>query len=133
MLHPTPLADHRPRGVIVTSDELQYGAEMHGWLAAEGADAVDMETGAIGLVCEARSVPWSAFRSISDRVDEHAESYDVFHLAHPDGSPDLGASVRFVLRRPGSIPYLVRLGRGAQRAAAEAAAAAAGAIRAHGW
>jgi hypothetical protein len=45
-------------------------------------------------------------RGVSDRVDVLAESYDVFHLAHADGSPKYLAALRFVLRRPQRIAYL---------------------------
>lgn len=133
VLEPVPLAGAVPSGTIVTSDELQYGESMHAYLADEGAHAVDMETGAIGEVCAQRGVPWSVFRSISDRVDQHAEEYDVFHLARPDGSPDLMASLRYVARRPHRIPYLVRLGRGSQKATAAAAAAVEHALHHHAW
>ena len=38
--------------------------------------------------------------AVSDRVDMLAESYDVFNLAHADGSPKYLAALRFVLWRP---------------------------------
>lgn len=132
-LHPVALTGLDPAGVIVTSDELQYGATMHAWLAEKGATAVDMETASIGLVCEDRGVPWTAIRAISDRVDQHAEEYDVFGLAKPDGSPDVGAALRYVARNPRRIPYLMALGKGAARATTAAASVAASAIRAHPW
>ena len=39
-------------------------------LIAQGVVSLDMETAAIGECCEKRNVPWSVFRTISDRASD---------------------------------------------------------------
>ncbi|MCX7620257.1 MAG: hypothetical protein N2037_05355 [Acidimicrobiales bacterium] len=122
-LHPVTLPGHRASGVIATSDALHYGDEELNALLQAGITAVDMETASIGAVCEQHGCPWSAFRAISDRVQEAGHNYEAFSLANPDGTPDMSAVAWFVLRRPWRVPHLVRLGRGAHRAITQAAEA----------
>ena len=52
-------------------------------------------------------------------------------LVKPDGSPDLGRSLRYLIRHPGRISRLAALGRDASAAARVAATAAAAACAAH--
>ncbi len=122
--HPAPFADAVPSGSILTSNEL-LGNDVLGGYGERGVVAVDMETAAVGAVCETRGCSWSAFRSISDRTVDGTVNDDVFALANPDGSPDLGASLRYLLTRPWRIPGLLRLARDATVAAKSAAGAAA--------
>ena len=96
---------------------------------ADGVVALDMETAAIARVCAERSVPWVAFRGISDMAGDPSVGEVVMTLVHTDGSPDLGAAARYFLRHPQRIPRMVRLGREADRAATTAARAAADALR----
>ena len=86
-----------------------------------------METAAIAGVCEQRGVPWSAVRAISDLVG--VTPGDVIGLANPDGTPNVGAAIKYLVTKPWRIPKLVRLARDSTQAAA-AAVAAAGALRA---
>lgn len=92
-------------------------------LVADGFVAVDMETAAVAGVCEGRGVKWSAVRAISDLVG--VTPGDVIGLAQPDGSPNVGASIRYLVTKPWRIPRLVRLGFDAKNAADGAAQAAA--------
>lgn len=105
----------------LTDDELQA-------LRAEGVVALDMETAAVARACEERGVPWSAFRGISDMAGDPSVGEEVMTLVHADGSPDLRAATRFLLRHPRRIPRMVRLGRDAGAAASLAARAAADAV-----
>ncbi|UCE87523.1 MAG: nucleoside phosphorylase, partial [Deltaproteobacteria bacterium] len=91
-------------------------------------DLIDMETAAVAAVCERRRCPWSVFRAISDRADDGSTDAAVLALAGPDGRPDLLAVARLVLTRPRRVPQLVRLARGATRAARVAASAAVAAL-----
>jgi hypothetical protein len=68
------------------------------------------------------------FRTISDRASDGLADEAVFGLAHPDGTPDLRAVARFVVRHPTRIPHLLRLGRDMTLATNSAASAAATAI-----
>jgi len=86
-----------------------------------------METAAVAGVFERRGVRWSAVRSISDLVG--VTPGDVIGLANPDGTPNIGASIRYLLTKPWRIPKLVRLGLDSQRAAKGAAEAAARMLR----
>ena len=115
----------RLRGTVHTSDELVIDPEVIAGLLAQGVVALDMETAAVAAVCAARRCPWSAYRAISDRPDDGILDDDLLGLARPDGSADAGAAVRLLLRRPATLPRMLRLARGTQRAVAAAAAAAA--------
>ena len=125
--HPDPIPGVEPAGVISTSQEfITDDARLDG-LRADGVDAVDMETAAVAEVCHARSIPWSAFRAISDRPSDGLVDQAIFGMLKPDGRSDAWAAARFVARRPWRVPGLVRVGRdsslGARRAAQAAVAA----------
>jgi adenosylhomocysteine nucleosidase len=122
-LHPEPIGNNRAKGTILTTDQLLVDPSVVADLEARGVNALDMETAAVGAVCEARGVAWSAFRAISDRSTDGLIDDQVFKMAKPDGSPDLLAVARYVLPRPWKIAGLVKLGRDlstATKAAAEA-------------
>jgi adenosylhomocysteine nucleosidase len=123
-LRPAPLGDAVPRGLLATSGALITDLRRIADLEARGAVAIDMETAAVGAVCEGHGCPWSVFRGISDRADGGGADEDILRLAGPDGRGDFAAVARFLLTRPWRIPELVRLGRGmsvATRRAADAA------------
>jgi adenosylhomocysteine nucleosidase len=116
---PVPLANVESRGKLVTHDDFDMGPEEHEQLVADGFVAVDMETAAIAGVCERRGVPWSAVRVISDLVG--VTPGDVIGLANPDGSPRIGAGLKYLVQHPGRIPGLVKLGMDSRNAATSAA------------
>jgi len=125
---PTALGDTPARGTLATSDELLVDPDEAARLERQGVIAIDMETAAIGAVCEERRCPWSVFRAISDRADDGSSDPAVFGLAGPDGDPNLPALVRFVLTRPWRVPQLARLARGLRLATNAAASAAVAAL-----
>lgn len=114
--YPANLGTREPAGMIYSSDQLSYDADYVATLNNKNVSAVDMESGAITAVCQRHGCPVTIVRAVSDKVDIHAESYDVFHLANEDGSPKYLASLRFVLRHPQRIAYLVSMGIGAKKA-----------------
>ncbi len=119
---PTPLGGIEPSGRLLTNDDFDMQPAEREALVADGFVAVDMETAAVAGVCEGRGVPWSAVRSISDLVG--VTPGDVISLANSDGTPNIGASIRYLVTKPWRIPRLVRLGldaRGAANGAADAA------------
>ncbi len=59
--------------------------------------------------------------SISDRPDGGLTDDTVIGLLRPDGTPDGGAALRLMLRHPGKVPGLLRLGRDSSRAASKMA------------
>jgi adenosylhomocysteine nucleosidase len=121
---PTPPPGVTPRGRLRTSTQFSVDPGLMQRLASEGIDAVDMETAAIGASAERHGCTWSVYRAISDRAGDGLIGMDTFGLAHPDGSPDVWAGLRFIARRPWMLPRLLRLGRDAHQAAEAAADAA---------
>jgi nucleoside phosphorylase len=117
-----PLGGVVPTGKLVTHDDFDMGPDEANALIGEGFIAVDMETSAVAAVCEKRAVPWSAVRAISDLVG--VTPGDVIDLANADGTPNIGASLKYLVTKPQRIPYLVKLGRDSVKAANAAAAGA---------
>jgi len=115
-VHPVPIAGHGARGKLLTTDALHNDPTELVELIDRGFVAVDMETAAIGAVCEQRGVPWSVFRAISDRAGDPTVDQSVLGLAHDDGSADIVAVARFLVTRPWRVPALARLGRGMKAA-----------------
>ena len=127
---PRPLPGREPRGRLLTTDVLHTDSDEVADLHGQGFLAVDMETGAIGLECEARSVPWSVLRAVSDRAGDAGVDADVVGMAKPDGTADVPAVVRYVLRHPKRLPKMAELGKGMKRAVATSTGAALDALRA---
>lgn len=125
---PTPLPLGSPQGMIWTTDELILNPAVHAELRAQGVVSLDMETAAVAEVCEARGVPWSAVRAVSDRAGDGSVDVDIFGLSHPDGRPNLRALARYLLRHPAAMPRLIRLANGAKLATGRAAEAAISAL-----
>jgi adenosylhomocysteine nucleosidase len=115
------------RGAMWTTDVITAASDLPA-LRAKGVVSLDMETAAIALACEDHGIPWTVFRAISDRATDGSVTDEVFHLSRPDGTPDPKAVARYLLRHPGSIPGLVRMGRGAKLATERAADAALSAL-----
>jgi nucleoside phosphorylase len=118
------------RGRLVTFDDMALELQMIPQLAKEGAAAVDMETAAVAAVCEQHGCPYAVFRSISDYATDGTVDAEVAALGNADGTANVGASFRFLLRHPLRIPRLVRLGRDSQKAAKAASDAAIAALSA---
>jgi hypothetical protein len=89
-----------------------------------GFGAVDMEAAGVADVCEAAGVPWSVYRGISDRPDEHIVDQAVFGLSKPDGSADAVALAKYLARDPRRAKALAHLNKCMQIAAQLAAEAA---------
>ena len=115
-------------GALWTTGVMTPPSDLPG-LIALGVIALDMETAAIAQACEAVGVPWTVFRAISDRATEGGTDDEVFHLAKMDGTPDPKAIARYVLRHPGKIPGMAKMGKDATLATKNAAAAAISAVR----
>jgi nucleoside phosphorylase len=68
----TPIPCPRtPAGALMTTDGLFSDEEAWRAHPRDGFGAVDMEAAGVAEVCEAAGVPWSVYRGISDRPDEH--------------------------------------------------------------
>lgn len=117
------------RGALWTTDVITPASELPP-LRAQGVVALDMETAAIALACEQAGVPWTVFRAVSDRATDGTVDDEVFRLFHQDGTPNPRALIRYVVRHPGRVPRLARMGRESKLATERAAAAAIAAVRA---
>jgi adenosylhomocysteine nucleosidase len=111
------------KGTIRTHDELLVDAEGVAALHRQGISAMDMETGAIAAVCEREGIEWTAFRAISDNLERPVDPASMTML-NGDGTPNVGASIKFMLRNPHRIPVLIRNGRDTMKACNSAAEAA---------
>lgn len=87
-----------------------------------GADAVEMESGIIREVCRQRGIPGATLRVISDAAHE-ALPLDFGELVDADQQLQPMKLAGALLRRPGKIPALLRLGRTVNRSAGSLAEA----------
>ncbi len=113
----------QPAGTLLTCATISTGVHAD-QLRADGVDAVDMETAAVGSVCRARGVRWSAYRSISDTLDSGLVDEEILTILRPGGGIDPVGVARLLARRPSSVRRLVRLGRDTTAAVAAVTAAA---------
>ena len=128
-LVPTPLGTVAPAGRLLSGDEFVTDPVHLARFRDDGAVAIDMETAAIGRVCEDEGVPWSVFRGISDDAFDPLVDESILALTRADGSPDLAAVTRFVAREPRRVRLLARLGRDLDAATSAAVTAALAATR----
>ena len=125
------LGDTTPHGKMWTTDTLTTDPDQVARLREDGVVSLDMETAAIAAACEARGVPWSVVRVISDRASDGSVDDEVFAMSNQDGTPNPRAVLRFFLRHPTRLPRMARLARGAMLATQKAAAVAVSAVEAH--
>jgi hypothetical protein len=74
-----------------------------------GADAVDMESGAVARHAQGRGEVFAWVKVISDRADERLPAA-LLECMGRDGFPSTAASLRLVLKRPWLLPVLLRMG-----------------------
>jgi adenosylhomocysteine nucleosidase len=126
---PTRLGDHDHAGHLWTNDELIDDLDELTALHQErGVVALDMETAAIAHVCEARGVPWSVFRAISDRSSEGLVDAEVFQLSNLDNTPNHEAIAAYFEKHPEAVERLQKMAADSTLAAETAAAAAIAAV-----
>jgi hypothetical protein len=114
-----------------TSDHFNSDPGHAATLREAGVVSLDMETAGIAAVCEARGIPWSVFRAISDRATDGSVDQEVFQLSNLDGTPNNEAIERFFAEHPERLEAMATLAEGAQLAtevAADAAIAACSAL-----
>jgi adenosylhomocysteine nucleosidase len=126
--HPVGVGHDQPAGRIVTTAALLAMAQLETY-ASDGAVAVDMETAAVGEVCEDAGVAWTAYRGISDLVSEGLVDDRSLSMVKPDGTTNVAEVVKLMVTKPWVMARMARLGRDTQRATTAAAQATATAIR----
>lgn len=89
---------------------------------AHGALAVDMESHIAARAAQAHGIPFAALRVVIDPADRPVPPLAVAGMA-ADGSTDVGAIVRGLLKAPHQLGGLLRLGRDASAAKAALVAA----------
>ena len=119
-----PLPSRRADGNLMTTDGLLSAEETWRAILESGFGAVDMEAAGVAEACEQAGVDWSVYRCISDRPDENIVDQAVFALSKPDGSADLRAVGRYLIRDPRRARTLAHLNRAMGHAADVAATAA---------
>jgi adenosylhomocysteine nucleosidase len=122
--HASPLPGRVAAGGLMTTVGLL--SEDADWqpIRDAGFGAVDMEAAGVAAACEAAGVPWSVYRGISDRPDEHLVDQAIFGLSKPDGSANLKAVGAYLARDPRRAKALAQLNREMLHAAEVAARAA---------
>jgi nucleoside phosphorylase len=123
-LSASPVGGRGGAGTLMTTDGLFSDDDIWQPMANDGVGAVDMEAAGVAEVCARAEVPWSVYRGISDRPDEHIVDQAVFALSKPDGTADFGAVGRYLARDPRRAKALAHLNRCMQTAARVAAEAA---------
>jgi adenosylhomocysteine nucleosidase len=121
---PTFIGDIVPKGTLSCGDDLITDPASLALMAADGIIAVDMETAAVGEVCDDARVPWSVFRGISDFAGEGLIDDDLFALTNPDGTADRAAVAKYLEAHPDRLDVLKRLASYTEKATEGAAAAA---------
>jgi adenosylhomocysteine nucleosidase len=104
--------------VLTTAEEKQEAWTKHG---SPRPLAVEMETVAIAAIAKKMKVRWAALRAISDTASVDLP-LDFNRLRTEDGDLPPGRVARAVLRQPGAIPGLLRLGANTNRAGTHLAA-----------
>ena len=85
-----------------------------------GADAVEMESAVIQLICRERGIPCATVRVISDTAGEDLP-LDFNRLAKPDLNIHYGKLALAIAKSPGKIPALLKLRRQTRFAAEQLA------------
>lgn len=124
----TPIGDDVATGRIITTDTILSDAQLAAEIAA-GFVAVDMETAAIGVICDDAGVPWTAYRAISDRVGEGVIDESTLALVNNDGTTNLAAVARAALGSPSALRRFARMRRDGRLATTAVASAAARAVQ----
>lgn len=103
-------------GVVVTGSRLAdtpaAKAELYRWSWGQGGRerpaVVDLESGFYAAAAEEAGIPWVVIRAVSDTASEALPSY-LNRCRDPGGSVRGASVLGWALRRPTSVPTLLRL------------------------
>jgi nucleoside phosphorylase len=127
---PHPLDHHDPAGILSCGDDFLTEPGQLRSLAASGVVALDMESAAVGEVCESAGRAWSVVRALSDRPGDGLIDPEVLAFTAPDGHADPEGLAAYLAADPARASRLAELARDTQLATKAAADAAIAAIRA---
>ena len=96
-------------GKVIGQDGIAANPAMKRKLAVLGV-AVDMESHIAAAVASAQGLPFGAVRVISDTADETLPPAALVGM-RPDGGMALGKVLASLVRNPGQLPDLIRIGR----------------------
>ena len=105
-------------GVIYSSDRRHCDEDYVAALNDYNVSGVDSVTGAVAAVCDRHGCAFTVVSAVGEKMDLLAEPGDVFQLA---GLPSYRSALRFALRRPQRIAYLIAMTLGIKKAIASAA------------
>lgn len=107
----------RPARFFCSERMLILAEEKKRAFLAQGADAVEMESGVLREACRKAKIPSATIRVVSDRADEDLP-LDFNRLSKADSSVNPAKVAAAALRKPRSLPKLMKLHRQSKRAAA---------------
>lgn len=132
-----PPGNEPQAGNLVTTERVMFDAELsRSFFERDGCFGVDMETSAVGEVCEARGVPWSVYRCIGDRHFDGLLDERLVAISNQDGSANRAELEKLLESEPEIVEKLERLAHDsslAARLAAEAAVRGCLALDDPGW
>ncbi len=96
-------------------DVLTTSSDKAGTYAATGALAADMESYGVGEAAQKAGIPFAAIRVVADTAGEQLPEI-ALHAMASDGTLKLAETLSRVVRSPGQITGLIRLGRSTARA-----------------
>jgi adenosylhomocysteine nucleosidase len=120
---PVPVQDVATSGTLRTSGVMLTDAQALAPDRARGVIALDMETAAVAAVSAKHHIAFSAFRAISDRVQDGIVDESTLKMTNADGSANVWGAVKTIASRPSMLPKLSKLLRDV-RTATEVAATA---------
>jgi hypothetical protein len=83
-------------------------------------------------VCDAAGIPWTAFRGISDLVDDGLVDDTALSLVKTDGTMNVRGIAKLAVTRPRTLMRMAKLNEDTKQATGIAAAAVASALAALG-
>jgi adenosylhomocysteine nucleosidase len=90
------------RNLITVSEVASFRAEKAALFAATDAEAVDMESGAWGALCQEMRIPWGIVRVILDPADQTLPR-ELSEITDSYGRPSLSKALPLFFRHPGLI------------------------------
>ena len=119
-----PLVEAPHHGTMWTTDVIITDLDRIAALKEQGVVSFDMETAVIAELCEARGIPWSVFRVISDRATDGSVDEEIFKLSNQDGTPNRENIERYMRDHPERLPVLAQMAKDSKLATETAADAA---------